>query len=281
MVQSELSPEMSLGWLMRMHGAARHFFENGLRPIVGVVQQALDDGLDHLVPVLAATRSTVPALRREVGKAVWRRIHHGSLDVNILRALTYDRHRGTATWAEIVAIPDHHLRSCRNAIDWPTARFAAMNAPDGQFQTYAMLYRDVVKLGLSPKPSWTVKRMKRERDALFRQARIAEADPTPWAAPCAEDHGALRFTRLTSDRAIVVEAVAMRHCVATYLESARAGQISVWRCEGAERATLMFGATGGMELRAFANGEVSAVCHAAALNVRQRFLLSQGPDALS
>lgn len=250
----------NIAWLNRLHGENREVFARHCEALRGAITQAQKDAVDQLIPIMLAEKTSIPALRVRLGRATWRQIHHATEATNLLRALVWLRFQGDVSWAEIVAIPPHHLRSCRNALDWPTGRFAAHHAPQGQFHKFAMLYRDVVKMGVRPRAHWTPARLRRERDKLFAEAKITEADATRWASALEHQIGAFHFVRLCSDRDLVTEGVAMRHCVASYADAARAGQACVFRCTGPERATLSIGQDGTVELRGFANAKVSRAC---------------------
>lgn len=264
--------DASLAWIERLPEPIGVAFERGLADLSDSVKLAEQDGLNQLIPVMLAAAQPVPALRLSVGRTTWRQIHHATEAINLLRSLVWLRFDGVVTWQEIVAIPSHHLRSCRNAYDWPTGQFAAQHAPEGGFQKYAMLYRDVVKLGATPQPHWTPARFRREKDRLFSASRISDADPARWATPATFRYDGFTFTRLCSDRDLVTEGIAMRHCVASYAATARAGTTLVFRCEGRERATASLTPDLAIELRGFANADVSAACLAAARALRTRCL---------
>ena len=188
-----------------------------------------------------------------------------------MRALIWLRYEGDADWVQIVRLPDVHLRSCRNALDWPTARFAARMAEPGKFLQTAMLYRDTVKLGGCPDSKWSLHRLKREYDLLSVNAAIENASARPWATPFETSDGPYQFTRLISDRDLVREGKLQRHCIATYREAARDGACVVMKCTGAERATMRFSQGDVHEINGFGNGPVSAECSGAAMVVRREF----------
>ncbi|MEL6640736.1 MAG: hypothetical protein AAFP98_05395 [Pseudomonadota bacterium] len=259
-------------WLTRMHGGPREVFEKSFDVMAEAVAVARRDRLEQLIPIILAERKSVPELRKTLGKATWRRIHHADTGTNLLRALVWLRHQQEAIWSDIAMVPDHHLRSCRNVIDWETGQFAATHAPEGEFQKYAMLYRDVIKLGVRPRPQWSPARVRRERDRRFSQSKIKQASAVSWAPSFICQIGDFRFSRLCDDRALVTEGIAMRHCVASYRDDARTGSAVVMRCEGAERATLRFSSVESFELRGFANADVSESCVAASLIARKVFL---------
>ncbi|MEL6573138.1 MAG: hypothetical protein AAFQ64_15860 [Pseudomonadota bacterium] len=262
-------PIIEIEWIKRLPADGKAWFLRHGERLQEAVASAQEDATDQLVPIMLAEGSAVPALRAALGRATWRKFHHASEATNLLRALVWMRFQGEVTWSEIAALPPEHLRSCRNAFDWPTGRYAAHHAPAGQFHKFAMLYRDVVKLGVAPKAHWTPTRLRRERDRLFRKAKIAEANPELWASKTQYCVDGFTFTLLCSDRALVAEGISMRHCVASYIDAARADLSRVFVCTGPERATLRIDRDGGFELRGFANAEVSQPCARAAAHIRR------------
>jgi len=263
-------------WLVPLRGEYRAFFTNRLVQMEQAVVQLHRDGLPQITPVVLATGKNVGTLRRELGRAVWRRIHHDTETSNFLKCLVWMKYKEDASWAEIDALPRTHLRSCRNAIDWPTAQFAARLAAPGRFAQVTMLYRDTIKMGGAPKPGWSLQRLRREHDRLAMGLAIKRASPVPWAAPFVAEQAGFVFTRLVSDRDFVTEGKLQRHCVAAYIAEARAGSCIAMACTGAERATLRFGKDD-WELSGFANSDVTPAC-ADAARVAQA-LFCQNPGA--
>lgn len=260
-----------LAWFGRLHGDARDQFLFRARAMPETIREILDDRLQHLLPVILIEGDSIPALRRRIGRANWRKIHHASEHTNFLRSLIRLRFGCQAKWADIVALPEHHLRSCRNAVDWPTAQFAGRLAQPGQFLQTAMLYRDVVKMGGRPDQNWSYTRLKRAHGKLSVTAAIAAADPAIWCDPFTFDADGYSFVQLVSDRDFVTEGKSLRHCVATYRAQARDGSCVVMRCTGEERATLRFDRTGDLEVSGPANSTVSSRCKAASEKARASY----------
>ncbi|SFI25762.1 PcfJ domain-containing protein [Jannaschia pohangensis] len=272
-VQQPLSPPE---WYSRLCGQHRSFFAGRLSLLHDAVLAARRDGLEQLVPIILALGVDVAEIRAQLGRHVWRKLHHADEDVNFRRVLIWLRFEGGAAWDEIVTVPQTHLRSCRNAVDWPTARYAARLADVGRFLQVSMLYRDTIKMGGAPRDGWSLKRLKREHDRRAVSLAINDADSGTWAPAYTVTVGDYVFTRLTSDRDLVREGKTQRHCVATFREDARRGACVVMACTGAERATLRFGRSGDRELGGFANSQVSAECLAASLQAQREFERSQG-----
>ncbi len=247
-------------WFERLRGKDRDFFSQRFAKMANDVRDAHRDGLDQLVPIILVMQQNVTRLRAQLGRSAWRAIHHASEMTNFMRALLWMKHAGKVPWTQIVEIPEHHLRSCRNAIDWPTAYFAARHATPGQFAQLSMLYRDTLRMGATPNPAWSLKRLRREHDALALRAALEDVSATPWAAPFEFEQDGYLFKRLISDRDFTFEGKVQRHCVASYREDAKAGRCIVMRCSGAERATYRFGGEDGTELRGFANADVTQKC---------------------
>ena len=261
----------ALDWLNTLAGNPRTFFDQRLLRMQGDVATALGDGLPQLVPLILSLQDDVPRLRQRLGRAVWRRVHHASIETNFMRSLVWLRFEGVAGWDQIVNLPEHHLRSCRNAIDWPTGLYAAHAAAPGKFSQIAMLYRDTVKMGGAPKLTWSLQRLKREHDRLSVRSAIAGASQERWASPFLFSCGDYEFVRLTSDRDFVREGKLQRHCIATFRADARAGKCVVMQCSGPERATFLFGTDSDYELSGFANTPVSEACLAAARSAQAAF----------
>ncbi len=246
-----------LEWFQHLHGDTLSFFQSQLRAMTDVVAEVLQDGLGHLAPVLLMAGQDVSTMRRNVGRAAWRRIHHADTQTNFMRALVRHRYGEDASWPEIAALPEVHLRSCRNALDWKTARTAARLAEPGRFSQTMMLLRDVVKMGGTADRDWTLPQLKKAHSKLSTKTAIETADPTVWCRPFEFSKDGYAFQRLTSDRDFVTEGKALRHCVATYRNAARSGSTVVLRCTGRERATLRFSSEGDSEMSGFANAPVS------------------------
>lgn len=247
-------------WLNLVYGAHRAFFDKRILDMSETLAAVLRNGHQHLLPVLIVTGQSVRTMRREVGKSVWRKIYHASEHTNFLRSLIWLRFRSEANWSEIVDLKEMHLRSCRNAIDWPTAIFADRLAEPGRFLQTSMLYHGVVKLGGEPVKQWSLRKLQKEHAKLSIRRAIADANPEDWCAPFETTQDGFDFTRLTSDRDFVSEGKTQRHCVASMLEEARTGSVVAMRCTGHERATLVIKSDQSIELAGMANTAVSERC---------------------
>ena len=241
-------------------------------------EQALAGGLDQLVPIIVVTGKDPQVLRKEMGNAVWRKIHRASTATNVKRATIW-RYTDALTFADIVAIRPMHLfrlakvRQWANDIELQAALYAGINAERSQFFHVRMLWIDTERMGGHPKPVWSVRRLGREHDRLARAAILTETDPTPFTEPQTLHAGDFRFTRLISAADLALEGHVMRHCIASYAEAARRDEIAVFRVEGADkRATFAFSmASAWRELKGFANASVSRDLQRAADDVRKAF----------
>jgi hypothetical protein len=128
---------------------------------------------------------------------------------------------------------------------------------------------DTRRMGTEPNLAWSVKRLKREHDALALKAAMAQHSPEPWAAPFVFEHDGYRFERLVSDLEMAQEGLSQRHCVASYTRAAKQGDYIVLRITGKERATFGFGLNRCDELKGFANSEVTKDCRAAAKEAKR------------
>lgn len=270
--QSSKVSDLQPIWFRSLFGDPKDFFTHQLSTMPDVVKKAVADGNAHILPVVLACGLDVPTARQTLGRATWRKIHHANEHTNFMRSLVWLRFKSEANWHDIVDLKDCHLRSCRNAIDWPTARYAGNHAALGQFVQTAMMYCDVVKMGGQPDDAWSLAKLKRDYVKRKTSTSVAAANPEPWAVPFTFKSGGFKFERLNSDRDFILESNAMRHCVATYQEDARSEDVYFLRCTGLERATIRCDRAGTFEIRSFANGLVSKSCEAAAqVAVRQLF----------
>jgi hypothetical protein len=261
--------DFGLPWFAALHGDSRQAFLKNLSRVRRDVVEALADGNAQVLPILICSGLGIKSFRAATCPSVWRKIHHATEQTNFLRALVWLRFHEHASWAEVVRLPEVHLRSCRNAIDWPTAKFAAHLAGPGTFSQIAMVYRDMIKMNIVPSAGWSVARLKREHAEASVGARIDAADPVVWGTPLTVLSDGFVFTRLISDRQIITEGSERRHCVGSYLKAAQMGECGVMACTGRERATLLSHANGDYELSGYANAPVSADCIRAAKKARQ------------
>lgn len=255
-------------WLENMaRGQVRSAFTNRWHYNARKVQQADADGLEHLVPIIIAAEREPAELRREMGGAVWKKIHHATQATNGKRAEIWLQSLGEVSWSEIVQIRPLNLPDVRRCVyqneAWPVIRYAGERAGRGEFYQVKMLYRDTIRMGVPVNPEWSLKRLKKEHDAAGLKAALEKTDPTPWAEAWVKSFDGYRFERLISDKDMAYEGICQRHCVASYRSSAKRGSVVVFRVTGRDRATFAFGTRlidqrpQWQELKTFANGSAS------------------------
>ncbi|MFC4731779.1 PcfJ domain-containing protein [Salipiger abyssi] len=227
----------------------------------GKVEMCERDGLPQIAPIVAVAERTPTELRKELGKAVWKQIHHASVSTNSRRAYIWIHDLGRTPFAEIIQYRPCHLQRLVNAKP-PFLEhqvYAAKFAPVGLFSEIASMHRDTQRMGITVNPAWSLSRLKREHDAAALKGALAKSSPKEWAAPARYELSGLLFTRLVSDRDLSAEGLMQRHCVASYAREAKKGDLQVYSISGEERATLAFWRDGRIcDLKGFANSQPSA-----------------------
>lgn len=278
------TPPKYPAWLEKMaRGPVRSAFTNRWHYNSRKVQQADADGLENLVPIIIATEREPAELRREMGGAVWKKIHHATQATNGKRAEIWLQSLGKVPWSEIVQIRPLNLRHVRQYVyaneAWPVLRYAGERAGRGEFYQVTMLYRDTVRMGVPVNPEWSLKRLKKEHDAAALKAALEKADPTPWAEAWVNSFDGYKFERLISDQDMAYEGICQRHCIASYKNRARNGSVVVFRVTGKDRATFAFGTrlvnqqSQWQELKTFANGSPSKELRRASSSALSAFIL--------
>ncbi|MGR3481636.1 PcfJ domain-containing protein [Salipiger marinus] len=236
------------------------------------------DGLPQIAPIVAAMEKSPAELRKELGKAVWRKIHHSTETTNARRAYLWLFSMGRLTMAQIIEFRPCHLPKLVSGLKvsslnlGPAHIYAGKFAPPGLFDEIAILYRDTQRMGIAVNPEWSLTRLKREHDAAALADAMKKTDQTPWAVPYRAEVDGLLFVRLTSDRDLSVEGLIQRHCVASYSVYAKRGVFFIFSISGDERATYAFDERGDdVDLQGFANTAPSARVRRAAEKFKKRF----------
>lgn len=262
-------------WLQRMRGDEQYAMTSRFSLMTDAVSQAQNDSLKQLVPIITVSEKWPSALRKEMGKAVWKAYHHATEATNVKRARIWMYFNGAVSWEEIAQIKPVHLgcavMDMRRA-EWSIILYAGSKADRDQYSGIFMLWRDTVRMGLDPNPAWSVKRLKREHDALALEAAMRQHSGQIWAKPFVFEHKGYRFERLISDLDMAQEGLSQRHCVASYTGDAKRGDYVVLRITGKERATFGFGRNYYDELKGFANSEVSKDCRAASIEAKKAYI---------
>lgn len=276
------TPPAAPRWMAGMCKAEKVAFSSKFALMPGPIQQAESDGLPQLVPIIVAMSQRPKEIRKAVGKAVWKRMHHATVATNAKRARIWFRDRDKIDWPDLVQIQPCHLSRALNAIriagQADATIYAGIHAPQGAFPRIRMLWVDTQRMGGQPKECWSITRLQKEHDALAKEHAAANLDATPWAAPCVIEQDGYLFERLISDLDMAQEGLAQRHCIASYTSRARAHKVIAFRVTGAERATYAFAAnTRWDELQCFANSNPSIACWRAAKAAQATFRLEADP----
>lgn len=266
------------GWVARF-GLTRY------RPLLSRIRAASDhirqaelDGIGHVGPVLAGFNASPAQVRAEIGGRDWKAVHHGKISHNVNRL--WLRWVAGWTWAEAMEWPTHRNHPASAWAERTTKSallVAARCARDGDdFIELATLARDVVRMGGDVETDRGRKHLRRQHDALIVRRAIAGTDATPWADPWEFETDGYRFSLLKSALDLAMEGARQRHCVASYAHACRAGAEAVLRIEGRERATCSFNLDRKnrmpIQVKGFANRNVSADCRAAARAARAAYL---------
>ena len=225
------------------------------------ISQAMQDGIEHVVPMLLALNGDPQHCRKKVGREAWKKIHQASLTENSFRlkcmfmlGMSLD---------DVLLINGREARSsysCGKTIS-KRGMLWAFQAGGATVRENTILYRDTERLsGRIPKFEWSRKRMHKEHDAAVVQSIMDKADPTPWAKPWFDDVGGFTFTLLKSAQELQIEGARMRHCVGSYWREAKMGRTTIFSVQGQERATAEFPARRQPQIKSFANGPVSKEC---------------------
>ena len=211
------------------------------------VLRAESDGLRQLVPLMAYTGFSPQEIRREVGRAAWRRLSNNSPTRNMhLSRLAYRASRygsrnvcaslsevlevksGIARRASVLAGADCDLSDLKHA-----SRISTVEDLDIVLDTI----RDAKRMG-AYNPGWSLRRLEREHEAASRRSILKDYSTEEFSPPLVVEVDGYRFSRLTSQADVASEGAAMRHCVASYAGDCSRGVYAVFKVEGKERATL-------------------------------------------
>lgn len=246
---------LETGWLKGLRIAQDADFLNGLGVMDAVARRLVDCGAANVVPVIAHFRADVPEVRRALGPAGWRAVHHATARVNAARV---DLVRSGLDWGAVLAVPGvwrdlsdalwfrKHRRLSSVALSLAEravrGRHGSHAAPAGlDLHLYALgLAADAERMGVTLNPKWSLARLRREHDEAAERIELRRASARDWARAFAVEVDGLLFERLTSNRAMILEGRAMRHCVGSYANDAAGGFTVVFRVTGAMRATCSF-----------------------------------------
>ncbi|MAM60824.1 PcfJ domain-containing protein [Maritimibacter sp. UBA3975] len=236
-----------------------------------IIARAQTDGIDHVAPILLALGRNPAEARRRVGKAVWKKIHHSDLSLNVARANVLLRSR--IQIKDLVEFPRGALREVlsksRRSSDAAVTVAGLIARNRTEFREAVMLAHDTIRMGGTPNPKWSLRRLCEEHDRKAMEWAYAKSDRTPWAAPWSCEMDGFKFTLLNGDGAFSFEGITQRNCVASYADDAKRGRCMVMRIEGKERATVRFGGhpVHVQEVKARFNAPASEDCRKACAKV--------------
>jgi hypothetical protein len=234
---------------------------------VDLIYLAERDGIPQVAPILLAFSGRPDEVRARIGKGLWKRVHHSCLKSNISRAIAKITTR--LDFATIMEIPESALREtvgqCKSSGESAVTVAARIAKTRAEMREAVMLARDTARMGGSPNPKWSLRRLREEHDRLARDLALKDADPTPWADPWEWCHDGFRFRRLVSNADFAAEGRVMRHCIAGYASRARRGDETAFAITGDERASASFDRGGHIEIKGRHNRLVSTRCHRSAI----------------
>lgn len=250
-------------------GFARHWQTyRWVLSCASIIQEAEDDGISRVAPILVAFRARPAEVKKRIGKSAWKRLHHSDTMHNAHRAMLLLR--TNLDIHDVLAIPTGALREAAGLYHRcpETFRLACGFAKNRtQLREAAMLCRDLRRMGGTISPAWGLNRLRDEHDMAARAAatRMSADLRKSWAPSFAVNVDDYRISLLRSGADFSAEGRAMRHCVASYAERARGGYVTVFRIEGRERATASFTTRGLSEIKAVCNREVNFATRTAAI----------------
>lgn len=229
--------------------------------------QAVHDGLPHIVPLIVATRLSPHDLKTLVGKGAWKRLAANSFSRNkMLCHKLMQATRGEAYNQEFVG----DLLALLN--QFPTTVLSAVS-PHSHIQTIETMYHHyrkwdgtlkafVTKLhenfynitindtlvmchrfGRPFNPRWSEKRIQEEHDAcnsLLLQETYSPECFLHLQNPHEVTHAEYKVELLRSPYEIAMEGSLMRHCVASYVDRVGLGVYLIYKltCEGSHVGTI-------------------------------------------
>lgn len=237
-------------------------------------QQAEADKIPNIAPILVNYNKSPRDVRRLIGGEYWGRIHHDCLNANVNRLILMMR--GGWSIDDAMVFPankkiraNRYLKCSKSAV----LLASRLHARGGTFDGFYIMANDTMRMGGVLDQTWGRKRLKAEHDALAMKMAMAKTDPTPWAKAWFGDVGPYSFSLLKSATELMIEGVVQRHCAGSYAIACRAGREFVMQITGKERATCSWlKGENYMQVKGFANTNVSDECRTAAIEARKMYL---------
>jgi hypothetical protein len=243
--------------------------------VLPYVNEAERDGLYNLIPIIVAFGASPQAIRSEIGRGAWRRVANNSVSRNVLfmnaidRSNRLNRLSRAQSLLYLLDIPSGVLRWVHYfSEDEAIAAHIAPRKRREEFEQTRHLIIDTRRmLGRNFNPRWSLARMREEHDNAAREALARRYPRTQFADDWSFEDNGYTATLLTSQADIALEGQTQSHCVASYAQSAAAGQYAVFKIDGKERATL--GVQNGLVNQVYGacNNAVSDECRAFAKKV--------------
>ena len=233
-------------------------------------QLAERDGIGNVAPVIVVFNREPKEIKQLIGAEAWKQVHHATQKANVDKLVLH--FLGGWAFHEAMLFPAREKRRAKNLLHFGKSALlmaCRMAAKGGSVEEWAMIARDFQRMGGEIDHGWGRKRLKREHDALAIQQAMRKASSEPWAKPWFHDVGEYSFSLLKSEAELVLEGACQRHCSGSYARSCRNGEEVVLRIEGPERATCSWRVKDkSIQVKAFANRDVSPKCRAAAKAAR-------------
>lgn len=223
-----------------------------------ILDQVVEDGLFHLVPIVAFYGENPQQLKQRLGKSLWKKISNNSFSRNVLlyeRLRTQDPDSALALYAKIpstllkvqgltpynvtavdILMPQSTLKAKAKLI---ASEFGSVNHHRLQLLSDILRMADTlqrkVKVPYPVEQKW-IDRKHEEFVQLIADRRVS---PKPFRKECILNFKGLLFTELVSPLDYVVEGKTMHHCVGGYIDSALNGTYRAFAVESdGVRATL-------------------------------------------
>jgi len=231
-----------------------------------LIRLAEADGIPQVAPILAVFRGRPDDVRARIGKGLWKRVHHSTLEHNVWRAKA--KLMTKLDFATIMAVPTGALREtvgqCKASSESAVAVAAHIAKNRNEMREAVMLARDAIRMGGVLNSAWSLRRLREEHDRLARQFARRTSNPTPFADPWEASVEGFHFRRLISEADFITEGWEMHHCIGSYAYRAREGRETAFAITGSERASVSFATGGHVEIKGRYNRAVSTQCRRAA-----------------
>jgi hypothetical protein len=241
------------------------------------IRTALADGLDHLVPLIIVFGLDPAGLKERLGKGLWKRLSHNTVSRNKLLAFRFaswcgmvrrePRHQVNAPeWDRTVlgglaVLPSTILPKLGHFspehLEWITPyievkkqeRALKKIKPDDLLRAVDIVSdtrRMATQVGKEFNPAWPYATMLKKHEEWTKEIMVRRFSPTPWDTfgwPEKIEQGEYTLTLLNNALALKEEGHAMYHCVGSYVDSARRGDVIIYsvRYKGERLSTLQFG----------------------------------------